>query len=93
MVWRGWYAVDGMSSKVLADLAQQDRQTTVAEDIDLGGVGATRASVEGVIGPVRWWSDPAGGVNSEHSVQMLQQWMRDAVDKDSNINRQKRRKL
>ncbi len=92
VVWRGWYAVDGMSSKVLADLAQQDRQTTVAEDIDLVE-SVQRGLRSRGYRPGPLVVDPAGGVNSEHSVQMLQQWMRDAVDKDSNINRQKRRKL
>jgi phenylpropionate dioxygenase-like ring-hydroxylating dioxygenase large terminal subunit len=25
--------------------------------------------------------DPAGGINSEHSIKVLQQWMREAIEK------------
>ena len=34
-VWRGWYTVDGEESDVIRGLAQQDLDTTVAEDVVL----------------------------------------------------------
>ena len=35
-VWRGWYTVDGEESDVIRGLAQQDLDTTVAEDVVRG---------------------------------------------------------
>lgn len=34
-VWRGWYTADGKESDIIRNLAIQDRQTTVEEDIHL----------------------------------------------------------
>ena len=36
-VWRGWYTIDGADSDIMRQLAVQDRETTVAEDITLVG--------------------------------------------------------
>ena len=64
---------------MVRQLAVQDRQTTVAEDIGLvESVQRGLASRGYRPGPLVL--DPECGVNSEHSVRALQQWMREAVD-------------
>ena len=78
-VWRGWYTPDGEESEVINRLAQQDRETTVEEDIRIV------ESVQRGLGsrgyrPGPLVLDPKGGVNSEHSVYYLQKWMREAVE-------------
>ncbi|TCL10143.1 phenylpropionate dioxygenase-like ring-hydroxylating dioxygenase large terminal subunit [Shimia isoporae] len=78
-VWRGWYTVEGEESDVIRKLAVQDRETTVAEDIEL--VESVQRGLQSrgyVPGPLVL--DPACGVMSEHSIRRLQQWMREAVD-------------
>ena len=35
VVWRGWYSIDGVESETVRQLAVQDRETTVEEDIHL----------------------------------------------------------
>lgn len=78
-VWRGWYNIDGQASEVIGQLAQQDRDTTVEEDIGLVESVQRGLNNRGYRpGPLV--VDPAHGLNSEHSVQTLQTWMRDAVD-------------
>ena len=77
-VWRGWYTVGGIESDVIRQLAVQDRETTVEEDIHLV------ESVQRGLGsrgyrPGPLVLDPNCGVNSEHSIRALQQWMREAV--------------
>ncbi|MGI9462464.1 MAG: aromatic ring-hydroxylating oxygenase subunit alpha, partial [Aestuariivirgaceae bacterium] len=79
MLWRGWYSVDGIDSDVIRQLAVQDRETTVEEDIHLV------ESVQRGMGnrgyrPGPLVLDPNCGVNSEHSIRALQQWMREAVE-------------
>ena len=60
-------------------LAIQDRETTVAEDIGLvGSVQRGLASRGYRPGPLV--IDPGYGVNSEHSIAVLQNWMRQASD-------------
>ena len=78
-VWRGWYTVDGTDSEVIRRLAVQDRATTVEEDIHLVE-SVQRGMRSRGYRPGPLVIDPACGVNSEHSVQVLQQWMREAVD-------------
>ncbi|KMW59335.1 Benzoate 1,2-dioxygenase [Candidatus Rhodobacter oscarellae] len=78
-VWRGWYSKGGVDDPVIRQLALQDRNTTVAEDIGLV------ESVQRGLGsrgyrPGPLVLDPCSGVNSEHSIKALQQWMREAVD-------------
>ncbi|MEM6312032.1 MAG: aromatic ring-hydroxylating dioxygenase subunit alpha, partial [Pseudomonadota bacterium] len=79
VVWRGWYSVGGINDEKVRKLAQQDRATTVEEDIHLvESVHRGLKSRGYVPGPLV--VDPKGGVNSEHPVMHLQQWMRDAID-------------
>ncbi|MFK7752231.1 MAG: aromatic ring-hydroxylating dioxygenase subunit alpha [Sedimentitalea sp.] len=78
-VWRGWYSIDGAQNQTLRDLADQDRVTTVEEDIHLvQSVQRGLASRGYKPGPLV--VDPRAGVMSEHSVATLQTWMREAVD-------------
>lgn len=79
VVWRGWYTIDGAKSDTISNLAVQDRETTVEEDIHL--VQAVQRGLKSggyVPGPLV--VAPNGGVDSEHSVKLLQQWMREAVE-------------
>ena len=79
IVWRGWYTVDGQKSDIISDLAVQDRQTTVEEDIHLVESVQRGLNSKGYVpGPLVL--DPKCGVSSEHSIKALQQWMREAVD-------------
>ena len=79
VVWRGWYTLGGETSEVIAKLAVQDRQTTVEEDIRLVESVQRGLNSRGYRpGPLVL--DPKCGLNSEHSIQALQQWMREAVD-------------
>lgn len=79
VVWRGWYSVDGADAEMVHDLAVQDRETTVEEDIHLVESVQRGLNSRGYVpGPLV--VDPKGGVKSEHSIQVLQQWMRECVD-------------
>jgi len=76
-VWRGWYSEGGVDSDVVRRLAQQDRSTTVEEDLHLvesvqRGLGSRGYKT----GPLV--IDPKGGVKSEHSILALQTWFREA---------------
>lgn len=78
-VWRGWYTRGGTDDDVIRRLAIQDRATTVEEDIRLVESVAKGQKSRGYKpGPLVL--DPACGLNSEHSVRKLQEWMREAVD-------------
>lgn len=79
-VWRGWYTPGGAESKTIRDLAKQDRATTVEEDIHIvesvqRGLGSRGYRP----GPLVINADGCG-VNSEHSLRALHQWVREAVD-------------
>ena len=79
VVWRGWYAAEGFDPKIIHDLAKQDRDTTVEEDIHLVESVQRGLKSRGYVpGPLV--VDPGCGVNSEHSIMHLQRWMREAVD-------------
>ncbi|MEL6978824.1 MAG: aromatic ring-hydroxylating dioxygenase subunit alpha [Pseudomonadota bacterium] len=79
VVWRGWYSVGGMDNETVRRMAQQDRATTVEEDILLvESVQRGLRSRGYTPGPLV--VDPKCGVNSEHSIMHLQRWMREAVD-------------
>lgn len=79
VVWRGWYTVSGVPSEVVSQLAIQDRETTVEEDIHL--VESVQRGLKSAgYRPGPLVLDPNSGVNSEHSIRALQQWMREAVD-------------
>ena len=76
---RGWFTVGGAESRTIRELAVQDRETTVEEDIHLVESQQRGFRSRGYRpGPLV--IDPAGGVNSEHSIQVLQQWMREGCE-------------
>ena len=78
-LYRGWFAHDEKSAAIAEQLAIQDRETTVAEDITLVESIQRGMNSRGYRpGPLVL--DPSGGVNSEHSIQALQAWAREAVD-------------
>ncbi len=78
-VCRGWYTVDSEDSQVIRGLAIQDCETTVEEDIRLVESVQRGLNSRGYRpGPLV--IDPAGGVNSEHSIEVLHQWMRDGLN-------------
>ena len=79
VVWRGWYSVGGAEDAVVRELAKQDRETTVEEDIHLVE-SVQRGLKSRGYRPGPLVVDPRCGVNSEHSIRVLQQWMREAVD-------------
>ena len=76
---RGWYTEHGEESQVIRELAIQDRETTVQEDIRLVESVQRGLKCKGYVpGPLVL--DPKGGVMSEHSIAALQGWMREAVE-------------
>ena len=79
ILYRGWYSVDGTEDLVARQLAVQDRETTVEEDIHLVESVQRGLKSRGYVpGPLVM--DPKCGVSSEHSIYHLQRWMREAVD-------------
>ena len=81
-VWRGWYTRLGKYDEVIEKLAIQDRNTTVAEDIRLvESVHRGLKSRGYTPGPLV--IDPNCGVNSEHSLMALHQWMRESIEQSS----------
>jgi len=79
VVRRGWYSINGQEDQTVRNLAVQDHKTTVSEDISLvesvqRGLGSRGYTP----GPLV--IDPQGGVNSEHSIILLQQWMRESIE-------------
>ena len=81
-VWRGWYTRHGNYDEVIKNLAIQDRNTTVAEDIRLvESVHRGLKSRGYTPGPLV--IDPNCGVNSEHSLMALHQWMRESIEQSA----------
>jgi len=79
VVWRGWYTVGGSDSEMIRRLAQQDRSTTVEEDITLVESVQRGLNSRGYRpGPLVL--DPQCGVNSEHAIGAIHGWTRAAVD-------------
>lgn len=78
-VWRGWYSEDGQDSEVIRRLAAQDRATTVEEDIRLVE-SVQRGLRSRGYRPGPLVIDPDCGVNSEHAIAKLHEWMRAGVD-------------
>lgn len=77
-VWRGWFSIDGEFDEVVSKLAVQDRETTVAEDINLvESVGRGLKSRGYKPGPLV--VDPSCRVNSEHSIMHIQRWFREGI--------------
>lgn len=79
VVWRGWYSVGGEESATVRQMAVQDRETTVEEDIHLVE-SVQRGLKSRGYRPGPLVVDPACGVNSEHSIMHLQRWMKEALE-------------
>ncbi len=77
-VERGWYTDDEHDAPMIDTLAEQDRNTTVAEDIRLVE-SVQRGLKSRGYRPGPLVIDPAGGVNSEHSIHALNTWIREAL--------------
>ncbi len=78
-VHRGWYTAEGVREEVVERLAQQDLDTTVAEDVRLvNSVQRGLRSKGYAPGPLVL--DPDFGVNSEHSIRALNEWLLQALD-------------
>lgn len=77
-VYRGWYGPEGDAPKAVDQLAAQDLETTVAEDIRLvNSVQRGLASRGYRPGPLI--IDPDFGANSEHSLRALHEWLLEAL--------------
>lgn len=79
VVVRGWYTIDGVESDVIRQLAEQDRRTTVAEDVRLVESvqrGLNSRGYQG--GPLV--IDAEESVMSEHSLAIIHNWVREAID-------------
>ena len=77
-VIRQWFAPDGVEPELIVSLAEQDLGTTVAEDVRL--VESVQRGLEsGGYRPAPLIIDPAGGVNSEHSIRVLYEWLGEAM--------------
>ena len=78
-VWRGWYSPGGIVEDSLQKVIDLDRDTTFAEDLALvEGVQRGLRSLGYRPGPLV--INPAEGIESEHSIAKLHEWMREAVD-------------
>ena len=76
-VYRGWYSVGGAPSETVSMLAEQDLTTTVAEDVRL--VNSVQQGLNNLgYRPGPLIIDPAYGVNSEHSIRAIHEWVRQA---------------
>ena len=78
-VHRGWYSRDGVIDDALRKVIDLDRETTFAEDLKLvnsvqRGLGSRGYRAGRLV------VNPAGGIDSEHSVAKLQDWLREAID-------------
>lgn len=79
VIHRGWFGTATTDKSVLHELAIQDRNTTVEEDIHLVESVQRGLNSRGYVpGPLV--VDPKSGVSSEHSIKVLQDWMRESVD-------------
>ncbi len=79
LVYRGWYTINGEESDVIRQLAKQDRNTTVEEDLVLVESvqrGMKSRGYQG--GPLV--VDPEEGVLSEHSLVAIHNWVREAIN-------------
>ncbi len=78
-VHRGWYSKDGVVDDALQKVIDLDRETTFAEDLKLvksvqRGLGSRGYRAGRLV------VNPAGGIDSEHSIATLQDWLREAID-------------
>ena len=77
-VVRGWYAPDGERDEAVLKMAEQDRDTTLAEDVRLVEAVQRGLTSRGYrAGPLIL--DPKYGVDSEHSVRALKDWLLEAL--------------
>ncbi len=78
LVYREWFSVGGVSTAVVEQLAAQDRDTTVAEDITLVESVQRGLNSRGYgSGPLV--IDPDSGVHSEHTIAALRDWTLEAL--------------
>jgi len=78
-VFRGWYSADGTVDDSLRKVIDLDRDTTFAEDLELvKRVQRGLGSLGYRPGPLV--INPDEGIDSEHSIAKLHQWLREAVD-------------
>ena len=78
-VHRGWYTAGGVREDIVERLARQDLETTVAEDVRLvNSVQRGLRSKGYTPGPLVL--DPGFGVNSEHSIRTLNEWLLQALE-------------
>ena len=78
-VYRGWYSGDGSVDDSLQKVIDLDRDTTFAEDLELlkrvqRGLGSKGYRP----GPLV--INPDEGIDSEHSIARLHEWLRDTLD-------------
>lgn len=78
-VHRGWYSLDGEISSDLQKIIALDRDTTFTEDLKL--VKSVQRGLNNIgYRPGPLIVDPNQGIDSEHSIAALHNWMREAVD-------------
>ncbi len=78
-VYRGWYARDGVVDDSLQKVIDLDRDTTFAEDLSLvRGVQRGLRSKGYRPGPLV--VNPNEGIDSEHSIAKLHEWVRETLD-------------
>ncbi len=76
--YREWFSLEGVESDVVRTVAEEDANTTVAEDLALvASVQKGMASRGYRPGPLIL--DPDMGVNSEHTVAAIKKWYQDAM--------------
>ncbi len=78
-VFRGWYSRDGRVDEGLRKVIELDRDTTFAEDL------ALVKSVQRGLGSLGYRPgplvvNPEEGIDSEHSIAKLHEWLREAID-------------
>ena len=78
-VHRGWYAPGGEADEAFVKVMELDRDTTFTEDLALvGSVQRGLGSLGYRPGPLV--INPGEGIESEHSIAKLHDWLREAVD-------------
>ncbi len=79
-LWRGWHTVGGAESEVIRKLARQDLETTVAEDVRLIESVQRGLRSRGYRPGQLVIAEGGAGLNSEHSLHAVHQWMRAALE-------------
>ena len=78
-VYRGWYSRDGVVDDSLQKVIDLDRETTFAEDLTLVE-SVQRGLRSRGYRPGPLVVNPAEGIDSEHSIAKLHEWVRESVD-------------